>query len=112
MTRLDKNGKRYVIFLYLHGIIQGMLFFLGAWDFSLIIGWVYLGIELLNAIVTNRIVVRKNPEVMNERGRSHEGEKSWDKVLVKLYVLFAVRISIVMAGLDLGRFHWSQMEWY
>jgi protein-S-isoprenylcysteine O-methyltransferase Ste14 len=49
--------------------------------------------------------MRKNPEVVNERGKM-ENIKSWDKTLmtiytVMLFVLFAV------AGLDAGRFGWS-----
>ena len=50
--------------------------------------------------------MRKNPDVVNERGKVAANTKSWDKVLMTLYtiVLFGV---FIVAGLDAGCFGWS-----
>ena len=68
--------------------------------------WVYLctysGFLLVFAVVMSR----KDPGLLEERRRARAGTKQWDRVLLAIYgVLFFA--TWVVAGLDVGRFHWS-----
>jgi protein-S-isoprenylcysteine O-methyltransferase Ste14 len=44
--------------------------------------------------------------LLKERQHPGEGAKMWDRVLLSIYIVVAMAIFVV-AGLDAGRFHWS-----
>ncbi len=48
----------------------------------------------------------KDPEQLQERGRTAQNVKPWDKVIMAAYTVFLLLTPIV-AGLDAGRFRWS-----
>jgi protein-S-isoprenylcysteine O-methyltransferase Ste14 len=52
------------------------------------------------------IVFRRNTDLLKERQQPGEGAKRWDRVLLSVYIVTAMAIFVV-AGLDVGRFHWS-----
>ncbi len=51
-------------------------------------------------------VLRNDPGQMNERSRVGQNTKSWDMVLLSVYVLLLI-FTLVLAGLDAGRFGWA-----
>ena len=51
-------------------------------------------------------VYKKDPDLFKERARSGPGAKRWDRVWLVFYQLLSFATWIV-AGLDIGRFHWS-----
>lgn len=69
-------------------------------------GWIFLSINILSTFM-NYFTIRENSELINERSKLGEGIKSWDKLLLGLSALIYV-ITIVLAGLDSGRFRWTQ----
>jgi protein-S-isoprenylcysteine O-methyltransferase Ste14 len=76
------------------------------------IGWqlpVYF-IILAGSYITELCVISShNPEVLNERVKNIKaGTKSWDKVLLSLYVIFTFVVMNVFIGLDI-RFGWSHI---
>jgi protein-S-isoprenylcysteine O-methyltransferase Ste14 len=48
-------------------------------------------------------------EVINARGKV-KPTKGWDKIFVLLYSLSTLILSPLIAGLDIGRFHWSYLN--
>jgi protein-S-isoprenylcysteine O-methyltransferase Ste14 len=52
-----------------------------------------------------RLVLRKAPEVALERAKPGHGAKGWDKALLAFGLLLNL-VTLVVAGLDSGRFHW------
>ncbi|PTY03116.1 isoprenylcysteine carboxyl methyltransferase [Opitutaceae bacterium EW11] len=50
------------------------------------------------------VILKRNPQVAAERAKIGEGSKTWDKVLLGLGLLLTL-ITLVLAGLDCGRFH-------
>lgn len=112
MMKLNSNGKKYAVLMGFTVLIQGLLFFLSAWDLSIIRAWIYLGLEILYFSIAIILLVLKNPTILNARGKKHQDHKSWDKILVRLYMLFAARLLLIVAGLDLGRFNISEMPGY
>ncbi len=106
MKKLDRYGRRYLVFIASHLIIQAGLFFLGAWTIFVFRAWIYFSVELIFTAAITILLVNLNPEVIIERGKIHQGSEPWDRKLVRLYMLIGARIMILVAGLDL-RFQWS-----
>jgi protein-S-isoprenylcysteine O-methyltransferase Ste14 len=74
-------------------------------------GWIFLSINILSTLM-NYFTIHKNSELINERSKPGDGIKSWDKLLLGLSALIYV-ITIVVAGLDSGRFQWTlSFNWY
>jgi protein-S-isoprenylcysteine O-methyltransferase Ste14 len=48
------------------------------------------------------------PELANQRGSMKSDTKSWDKVLVPVFILLSLLITPLVCGLDRGRFQWSE----
>jgi protein-S-isoprenylcysteine O-methyltransferase Ste14 len=71
-------------------------------------GWVYVGLSFFFTAVSRGIALRKNPDLLVERGRSLEAEdvKSWDRALVGLVALYGPLVTLVVAGLQ-QRFGWE-----
>jgi len=111
------NGQRITTGLLLRAtlslgvflIILGIALFLPAGDLRWAKGWLFLLVFLLLTIAGVAYLWRINPDIFVARSRIRPGTKTWDKVLVTLllvsfYSLFPV------AGLDAGRFHWSDVS--
>jgi protein-S-isoprenylcysteine O-methyltransferase Ste14 len=72
--------------------------------------WLYAGLGLATVVLMHQ-VLRASPELAKERARPGPGAKAWDKQLLGLGFLLTLA-TLVVAGLDAGRFHWSpQLTW-
>jgi protein-S-isoprenylcysteine O-methyltransferase Ste14 len=95
--------------LLMKGFVSNLVFtailFICAGRVNYTQGWIFLAINIL-ATLLNYFTIHKNSELMNERANLGEGIKSWDKLLLGLSALMYV-ITIVLAGLDSGRFQWT-----
>ena len=49
------------------------------------------------------------PELANQRAFVKEGTKTWDKFFLATYFPISLLVFPIVAGLDAGRFHWSQL---
>jgi protein-S-isoprenylcysteine O-methyltransferase Ste14 len=68
-------------------------------------GWIFLATNIFSTFM-NYFAIHKNSELIIERSKPGEGVKSWDKLILSLSALTYV-ITIVIAGLDSGRFKWT-----
>jgi protein-S-isoprenylcysteine O-methyltransferase Ste14 len=105
--RLERSGINRLIQVFVSVLLMGLVLFLSAGRLDWPAAWVFLGTYVLVILTLGGWAIRKNPEVVNERGKM-QNTRSWDKTLmtiytVMLFVLFAV------AGLDAGRFGGSAM---
>jgi protein-S-isoprenylcysteine O-methyltransferase Ste14 len=77
----------------------------GRWDWWG--AWAFLA--LFMGMMAGAIIwaVRKNPGLINERGRIGQNTKGWDKILMGIYTLLLIGL-LVTAGFD-ARFHWSSV---
>ncbi len=87
-------------------IVAAMLLLAGRLDWMP--AWVFLALSIFSFATAGLYVLRKNPDVVNERGRGLQGSKTWDRILVSVYAVFMFGVYIV-AALDAGRFQWSVM---
>jgi protein-S-isoprenylcysteine O-methyltransferase Ste14 len=68
--------------------------------------WVYLAVHSGAQLAISLLVFRRNRNLLEERQRPGEGAKVWDRVILRIYFLLTLTLFVV-AGLDVGRFHWS-----
>ena len=68
--------------------------------------WVYLAVHSGAQLAMSLLVFRRNRDLLEERQRPGQGAKAWDQVILRIYFLLTLALFVV-AGLDVGRFHWS-----
>ncbi len=106
---LDRSGISRLIQVFGSMVIMGIVLFLAAGRLDWTAAWVYLILNVLIVSTFGLYVGRRNPDLINERGRIGQSAKSWDKVVMILYTLTMFALCIV-AGLDAVRFVWTTMH--
>jgi protein-S-isoprenylcysteine O-methyltransferase Ste14 len=110
--RLTKSGIKVLVGTFLGPFIQGTLLFAAAGRFNILRAWCYLVVSFVGIFGGVILVCRVNPELLNHRGqwRKKRDTKTWDKFLLPAYGLTAFYALPVIAGLDVGRFQWSNLS--
>lgn len=73
--------------------------------------WIFLGISTATKVIFRRLLMMRDPELVERRERLQKGTKGWDKVWLSFYAL-AFLAMLGVAGLDAGRYHWSTVQWW
>lgn len=109
---LTKSGARYILRGYLGLIMQAAILFVSAGHVNMLGAWIYVGTIVVHYTVSLAVLAKLAPELLNvrEEKRFREGTKSWDKVLLAAYGIIGVYGLLAVAGLDVGRFHWSSLK--
>ncbi len=106
---LARSGVKRLIEVYVQFLLIGGLLFLSAGRLDWWAAWIYLLAYFVWTLGMTIWGLRHNPELLNERGKWDAGNvKRWDQLLVPL-ILIGMLLLFVVAGLDAGRFGWSQM---
>lgn len=109
VNKLKKTGFMYIIRLHVQLLILAVAYFTAAGRLNIGRAWLYFGIAAVSYIVSSSILIKCNPELINERAKERENTKSWDKVLLSLYLLIGLLGTHIVAGLDI-RFEWSSLD--
>ena len=73
--------------------------------------WIYFVAAFAHYSVSTALLYKLNPELLVRRlKRKREGSKLWDEILMRVSNLMVILIVPAVAGLDLGRFHWSNLD--
>lgn len=96
---------KYLIKTVITSLIFPVILFLSAWKIDYFQGYVFLLTNLFTALM-NFWTIRNDAELMTERSKVGKDTKSWDKLILGLSGVTFL-ISVVIAGLDSGRFQWS-----
>ena len=108
-NKLDRYGKRGIIIGFIGLIIYLAILLLSAGSLTWINAWIYIGFSFLATMNYVLIMVRKNPQLLNERGKfMKEGTKDFDKVFYALWRPLGFAF-LVIAGLDAVRYGWTTM---
>jgi protein-S-isoprenylcysteine O-methyltransferase Ste14 len=108
MAALDRRGLIGLIREYLRIALQAALLFGAYGGLGWAHAWLYIGLLVTYQTLLTAILLRRNPELINVRSQLQEGFHAWDLVLVIAGFLLAYA-SLVVAGLDAGRYGWSSM---
>lgn len=87
--------------------IFSLILFVSAGRINYQQGWIYLATNII-ATSLNYLSIRNDPKLINERSNPGAGTKSWDKLLLGLSGVTFIA-TIVLAGLDSGRYGWSPL---
>lgn len=96
---------KYLIKTIITSLIFPAILFLSAWKLDYFQGYIFLLTNVFTALM-NFWTIRLNTELMTERSKVGKDSKSWDKLILGLSGVTYL-ISVVIAGLDSGRFQWS-----
>lgn len=86
------------------------VFFIAAGRLNIERGWIYFGIAAVTYMVSSLILVKYNPELLNERAKTKDDTKTPDISFLILLYIFGFIGTHVVAGLDIGRFQLSQLS--
>lgn len=105
---LERSGIVRIVQVLVSVSIIGALLFLSAGRLDWLWAWLFLAGWLIFLLVSGVLMIRKGPDLLNERGRWADNIKGWDKVLMTIYSLVLFTMPVI-AGLDAVRFGWSAM---
>ena len=113
-VKLKRPGIRILIGTFLVPFMQGTLLFISAGHINFFRAWCYVVISFIGMFGGIAVVSKFDPELLNQRGlwKEKKGTKGWDKIILRMYVLFGFNVMPVIAGLDAGRFQWSNLGIY
>jgi len=103
--QLNEDGRRRFVQIFGMLVIYALCLFVAAGTLRWWNGWAYLGLFVLAILTGGLYVARKNPAIVNERGRPSEKTKPFDKLFGRLTIPLVLG-AFVVAGLDY-RFGWS-----
>ena len=110
-SKLSIHGIRYILRMCMQLLFQIGIILIAAGTFD--IGrqlLIYFSILTGSYITQLWVISRHNPEVLNERVKNIKtGTKSWDKILLSLYVIFTFVVMNVFIGMDI-RLEWPHIN--
>jgi protein-S-isoprenylcysteine O-methyltransferase Ste14 len=88
-------------------LVIGAALFLSAGTLQWLHGWLFLAVFLFLTLVAMAWLSRVNPDIFIARSRpTGPGTKSWDRAILPILLASSVA-TLIMAGLDDGRFRWA-----
>jgi protein-S-isoprenylcysteine O-methyltransferase Ste14 len=88
-------------------LVMGAALFLSAGTLRWLHGWLFLAVFLFLTLVAMAWLLRVNPDIFVARSRpTGRGTKGWDRVILPI-LLASYVATLIVAGLDDGRFHWA-----
>ena len=108
--RLNQDGIKYLLAPLRWTILMGVAFFAAAGRLDISRAWLTFGIHFLGAIAGAILMWTFAPGLANQRASIRQGTKRWDKVILAIYFLLVLLVIPIIAGLDVGRYRWSQLS--
>jgi protein-S-isoprenylcysteine O-methyltransferase Ste14 len=91
-------------------LINLAIFFFSAGDIG-VRPWIFYGSSFVHSTVSIVAQYKLNPELLAARlVRKREGSKLWDEILMRSSNLVVLIAMPAVAGFDVGRFHWSNLD--
>lgn len=101
---------KFLIKSLITSLIFTFIIFLSAGKVAYFQGFIFGATNLLTALMNFR-TIRNDQDLMTERSKPGDGAKSWDKVILGISGITYLT-SVIIAGLDSGRFQWSpEFHW-
>ena len=107
--QLTRDGIKALLRPFRLTAVMAVTFFVAAGRLDLPRAWLFFGIYFVGAVLGAVIMWRYAPGLANQRASIGEGTKTWDKVFLAIYFPVSLVIVPMIAGLDVGRFRWSQL---
>jgi protein-S-isoprenylcysteine O-methyltransferase Ste14 len=114
-VKLDGYGRKEVIGHIIGPVFIAALFFLVAGRTDIYRAWIWAIINFLYYVGGMMVILKVNPQLLNERGgwNKRKDTKPWDKILLQVFGTVGLYFHTVLMALDTGRFEWSQLHpWF
>ncbi len=111
--RLRIVAVKQLIVVYVMLSIHLMIFFVSAGHIT-VRSWIFFSVSFLQSSISTLVLYKLNPELLAVRLKiEREGSKLWDEILMRVSNLTVLILVPAVAGLDVGRFHWSTLDdWF
>lgn len=91
--------------------LQMVIFYISAGHFVGFKPWIFFGASFIQYALGTAAQYRLNPKLLAQRLKmKREGSKLWDEILMRVSNLTVLIAVPAVAGLDIGRFHWSEIH--
>ena len=115
--KIDKELRKIIfkslIVTYFILILHSAIFFISAGRLDLYQAWLYFSVIFAYSTLNIVALAKFSPELLKQRLlMKREGSKLWDEVLMRTCNLMLMLVLPFIAGLDIGRFHWSRLSIY
>jgi protein-S-isoprenylcysteine O-methyltransferase Ste14 len=107
--RLNKEGIQYLLAPFRWTLLMAVAFFIAAGRTDIYRAWLTFGIHFLGAITGAILMWKFAPELTTLRAAAGRGTKTWDKLILAIYFSIVLLAIPIVAGLDVGRYRWSQL---
>ena len=110
--KLTRSGVTRLFTVLVNVIVVAAVFFAAGGTINVPRAWIYYGAVFAYMLVAVTVMLAFFPgviELINERGKKKQDVKKWDKVFATV-VTPLLFITPALAGLDAGRFHWSEVS--
>lgn len=94
--------------LLLQFALFAVILFTAAGTVAWVNGWAFVALSILLVLGNAAYVLPRNPEVIVERGRRHQGTPAFDTVVMVGYTMCYLAL-FVIAGLDAQRLRWAPL---
>lgn len=109
--RLRAAGIKSLLLIYVMLVLQMIIFFISAGNVVGSRPWVFFAASFVHYTVSTGVLYKLNPELLVRRlKRKREGSEVWDEMLMRVSNLVVLIAIPVVVGLDIGRFHWSELD--
>ncbi len=78
--KLTTAEKVYILKGFIGTGLSGTLFFMAASRLDIPRGWIYFIATAILVFISNLIIAKNNPELLNQRSKIQKGSKTWDKI--------------------------------
>lgn len=108
---LRKAGIKSLLLASVMLVLQMIIFLISAGHIVGPRSWIFFCASFIHYTVSTAVQYKLNPELLVQRlKRKREGSKLWDEILMRVSNLIVLIAIPVMAGLDIGRFQWSELD--
>lgn len=108
--QLEMAGIKQLLVAYTTLFVQIIIFFVSAGQIDPR-PLIFFGASFVHYSVSTAIQYKFTPELLVQRlKRKRKGSKLWDEILMRASNLTVLVPIPIIAGLDVGRFHWSSLD--
>ena len=101
--------KQSLLSTVLLGVMM-TIFYVSAGRTDIPRSYLFIVVTFIHFIGSNLALYRYDPELLIQRLKiRRKGSKTWDEILMRVSNLTALLVMPIVAGLDIGRYHWSSL---
>ncbi|MGI9534164.1 MAG: methyltransferase family protein [Thermodesulfobacteriota bacterium] len=111
-NKIIKLTIKSIIWGIITFLCLGVLIFLSVGTINWVNGWIFIITFFITVCINFIVLIKINPEVIEERSRLPKETKKWDLILMSAGSVFIIA-PLVVAGLD-ERYNWSALysKWW